>query len=354
MMLAWLRLAAALTSVEADAQRALEANRRENNLPGVTAAMIVDGRMAFTGAVGVADIESGRKLTPDTPLYAGSVSKVFTAVLVLQAVDRGEMTLDTHPNTGGAVDDATVLDLLTHSAGLPRESDFNYWFTGVFPDKDALDTYLREQPLRDPPGRRLSYSNIGYAALGRMLERVSDRPYAELLAARVAGPLRFATTGAGQPPETLSRGYTPRNRLSPNNERPFAGVGPAVGDRRLREYHGAAAMTPAFGIYSSARDLARFGSTLVEDSDNDLLPVSARRQMLTRQRHGRGFGLRIDRLQGRTVARHGGWFAAHRSHLLLDDEANIAIAVLVNSDDGHPGELAEALYRVALATAELD
>ena len=111
-------------------------------------------------------------------------------------------------------------------------------------------------------------------------------------------------------------------------------------------------MTPAFGIYSSARDLARLGGILVGDQQDSLLPASGRQQMLTRQRFGRGLGLRIDRLKGRTVARHGGWFAAHRSHLLLDDEANLAIAVLANSDDGNPDELAEALYLIAIAETD--
>ena len=69
--------------------------------------------------------------------------------------------------------------------------------------------------------------------------------------------------------------------------------------------------------------------------------------MLTPQRFGRGLGLRVGRYKGRPVARHDGWFAAHRSHLLIDPEAAIAVVVLANSDSAAPDDIAEALFDVA-------
>ncbi len=239
----------------------------------------------------------------------------------------------------------------SHSSGLPREGNFNYWFTGRFPDQPELDRYLEEQSLRFSPGAELAYSNIGYAALGRLLERQSGQSYAALLEERIVRPLALTSTGAAAPPGDLSRGYTPRDRIIPNASRPFAGVGEAVGDRHLREYHDAASITPAFGIHSNARDLAIFGAALVAE-ESTLLSAESRRRMLSPQRFGRGLGLRIENLGGRQVARHSGWFAAHRSQLLLDDEANISIAVLTNSDDGNPHTLVDELYRLAIGAGD--
>jgi CubicO group peptidase (beta-lactamase class C family) len=123
-----------------------------------------------------------------------------------------------------------------------------------------------------------------------------------------------------------------------------------VGERRIREYHDAKSMTPAFGAYTTAMDLgklARFlllgGAALSDDS---------RSKMLEAGRHGWGLGIRLEEYDGRRVARHGGWFAAHRSHLLLDLESGIGVVVLANSDSATPTRIAEALLDSALAARD--
>ena len=113
-------------------------------------------------------------------------------------------------------------------------------------------------------------------------------------------------------------------------------------------------MTPAFGIYTSARDLGRLARFLLGHGGEDVLSPAMRRRMLTRQPSGWGLGLGIERRNGRTIARHSGWFAAHRSYLLLDADAGVAVAVLTNSDDGQPAALAETLYDLALEATGYD
>ena len=80
----------------------------------------------------------------------------------------------------------------------------------------------------------------------------------------------------------------------------------------------------------------------------DLISPELRRLMLTPQVPGRGIGLRIGELNDRKIARHDGWFAAHRSHLLLDLNAGIGVVVLANSNSASPDEIAEALLAEAL------
>jgi CubicO group peptidase (beta-lactamase class C family) len=134
----------------------------------------------------------------------------------------------------------------------------------------------------------------------------------------------------------------------PNEQRPFAGIGRQVGTRHLREYHDAKAMTPAFGAYTTARDMGRLVRFLLGFGSSEVLPDELRMQMLAPQKSGRGLGLRASRLNDHDVARHDGWFAAHRSHLLLDLEADIAAVVLTNSDSASPALIAEALIVAAL------
>ena len=328
---------------------ALLTHRASRDLPGVSAAVVRDDGLAWAGAVGVADLETGSPLSADTPLYAGSLSKVFTAVLALNMVEGGELALDSRPAFRSAADRATVHTLLTHTSGLPREGDFDYWFSGEFPGRDELMAYLGDVALRSQPGDRQRYSNIGYATLGLMLERRTRKSFVQLLQERVLTPLDLSASGAPGPVAGLARGYTPPDRTLPGGDRKFAGVGAPAGDRRLREYHDAGAMTPAFGVYSSARDLGVLALFLLGTGGEDILSIDMRQRMLSRQVSDRGLGLGVEVVDGHTVARHSGWFAAHRSHLLLDAEAGIAVVVMTNSDDGAPGILAESLLGIARA-----
>lgn len=346
----YLQLVAALLIAPA-AERAVVEHVASRDLSGASAVIVVADEIVYAGAAGVADLQTGRAMTADTPIYAGSLSKIFTAVLTLHLVEAGELALDQHPAFGSVADEASVHDLLTHTSGLSREGDFGYWFTGRFPDAAALDDYLGRTRQRYPPGARLRYSNIGYATLGLLAERSTGRPFETLLHERVIEPLELDRSGAPGPVEGLARGYTPKARLVPNQTRPFAGVGEAVGERRLREYHDARAMTPAFGIYTSARDLGRLARFLLGNGDDGVLSPAMRRRMLTRQPSGWGLGLGMERRNGRTIARHSGWFAAHRSYLLLDADAGLAVAVLTNSDDGSPAALAQTLYALILEAA---
>jgi CubicO group peptidase (beta-lactamase class C family) len=234
---------------------------------------------------------------------------------------------------------------LTHSSGLSREGNFGYWFSAEFPDGTALARFLAVTSLRSPPGQAVSYSNVGYAALGHFLEVESGQAYADALKVRVLEPLGLAATGGPGPAPGIATGYTPPGRVLPNEERPFAGVGRQVGDRHVREYHDAQAMTPAFGLYSTARDLGRLARFLLGYGSEDILPERLRRRMLEPANTRRTLGLGTGVLDGRPVVRHNGWFAAHRSHLLIDPATASAVVVMANGDNADTAAVAEALMR---------
>jgi len=352
-MKAVLLVAALATSDPSGLQAVLDDMRIAQDVPGVSAVVIRGNQNIFTGASGVADVETGRPMTADTVLYIGSVSKVLTAVLTLQLVEAGRLTLD-DPVSGisldrsGSAADVRVAHLLTHSAGLDREGDFNYWYTGDFPDTQALANYLSTARLRTLPGTGLHYSNVGYAALGYVIEQALGETYSDALRIRVLEPLNMTASGAPGPAAEVANGYTPPGRMLPNDTRPFAGVGRRVGARHVRMYHNARAMSPAFGAYASARDLGRLAYFLLGHGGDRVLSQAMRARMHERQASGWGLGLKLQRIRDRRVARHDGWFAAHRSHLLLDVAADVAIVVLANSDSASPKRIAEALHAAAI------
>ncbi len=342
-------LTALAVSVTPNYQQILDQLQVSQEIPGVSAVITYQDTVLYAGASGLADIESQRPMTANTVMYAGSLSKILTAVLTLQLVDDGKLSLDDQvPGISGADTRISVFHLLTHSSGLDREGDFGYWYSADFPDDAALSLYLFNAELRTPPGESSHYSNIGYAALGAFIERAGGQSYGEALRKRVLQPLGMMSSGAPGPGPNVARGYTPVGRVIPNEQRPFAGIGRSVGTRHLREYHDANAMTPAFGAYTSARDMGNLVRFLLGFGPGNLLTDALRLQMLAPQKSGRSLGLRIRQFNDHRVARHDGWFAAHRSHLFLDLETDVGVVVMTNSDNASPALIAEALIAAAL------
>ncbi len=343
-------LLAPLVSVgEQNFQSILDEMRVEQDVPGLSAVVIHDNKVIFAGGSGLADIKTRRPATEDTVYYIGSITKVLTTILTLHLVEQSELDLDDPvAGIGVASDAVTIKHLLTHTAGLEREGNFDYWFTANFPDNEALSAYLAQTTLRSTPGSELHYSNVGFAALGQYVSSVTGLSYDAALRKFVLEPLQMNASGSPGPAPDVAQAYSPTGRLVPNDARPFAGVGESVGGRHLRMYHDAKAMTPAFGVYSTARDLGRLASFLLGNGSDNVLSIGARNSMRQRQATGRGLGIGLERKNNRLLMTHGGWFAAYRSQMLIDTTNDIAVVVLTNSDSATSRRIADALHRAAL------
>lgn len=162
-------------------------------LPLVPAAYaVVDGEAVTYGGQGGAG--------PDTPFVIGSVSKSFTALAVLVAVERGELSLDdpveTHlPGLGleWAGEPVRLRHLLAHTSGLDTAT-CNLDLTTPYASLSERVDDLRGHALSRPPGEQFEYCNVGYAVLARVLEVVSGRPFAEVLTTTVLRPLSLTGT----------------------------------------------------------------------------------------------------------------------------------------------------------------
>jgi CubicO group peptidase (beta-lactamase class C family) len=283
---------------------------------------------------GYADIQQSVLADMDTAFYLGSISKIFTSVLVLHLVEQQQLVLTDE-----------IRQLLSHSSGLPREGDFGYWFSAEFPGSVELKQYLSSAPLLFEPGKKYHYSNIAYAKLGLIIEEATGLSYAQALNRYVLAPLGMTHTGVRPYPAHIAQGYSPENRILPNAQRPFAGIGAKVGQRHLRVYHDAKAMSPAFGIFSTPRDMSVFLGFLSGAKNTSVLNKASLAGMYRDQGFGRTLGLKRDKIDGVSVLRHDGWFAAHRSHLLFDPLSKRSVIALTNFDDSKPALLAETAFR---------
>ncbi|MDR1427376.1 MAG: beta-lactamase family protein [Bifidobacteriaceae bacterium] len=164
-------------------------------VPGASIAVAM-GEDVVTAAAGVLSLATGVTATDDAVFQIGSITKLWTATLVMQLVDEGLVDLDVPIQTylpeftvgdGVAAASMTPRHLLSHTGGF--EGDI---FTDTGRGDDAIEKFvasIADLPQLYPPGAMFSYNNVGYVVLGRMVEVLRDAPYDQVLTERIAAPL---------------------------------------------------------------------------------------------------------------------------------------------------------------------
>jgi CubicO group peptidase (beta-lactamase class C family) len=194
--------------LSAKLERLVGAQQREKRLVSLSAAVLRDGEVIWEGAFGVADVESGVEATPETQYRVGSITKTFTAAAIMQLRDAGKLdledTLDRHVE--GAAQRPTIRRLLSHASGLQRETQDDSWLTLRFAQPNELLETLSQSELVLPSGARFHYSNLAYALLGIVVERVSGTPYMDYVRERLFEPVGL-TRVSFEPEPPAAKGY---------------------------------------------------------------------------------------------------------------------------------------------------
>ena len=223
-------------------------------VPGAAVGVIA-GDDVQCGGFGITNVAHPLQVTSETLFQIGSITKTFTGTLLMQRVEASTLDLDAPirsilPSFRVADEEtserATVRHLLTHTGG---------WVGDVFEDtgsgRDALECYVAEMARLDqlaPLGDVWSYNNAGFAVAGRLLEVLSDAPYAQVLRDRLLSPLGVRTCFLGCGPMMTER-FAVGHSIGPN--------GPTV----ARPWPLPASVDPVGGIACDIRDLlvyARF------------------------------------------------------------------------------------------------
>lgn len=229
-------------------------SQAQARVPALSVALHRADRTLWTYQVG--QTGTGAPLDADTRFRMGSVTKTFTAVLVLQCRDEGLLDLDdplgAHlpvPAHGGT----TVRRLLSHTSGLQREPHGDVWDTLRMPEVTPLLADLADAERVLPPGRRYHYSNLGPALLGHLVGRLRGATWHEVLADRVLTPLGLAGTGV-LPTGPAATGYLVdaySDHARPEPDADFRALGPAC------------------QLWSTAGDLARWAAFLADPATVD-------------------------------------------------------------------------------------
>lgn len=235
-------------------ERMVRQTQAEARVPALSVALCRADRPLWTCVVG----ESGnqRPLDADSQFRIGSVTKTFTAVLVMQARDDGLLDLD--DPIGRFLDvpahgEATVRRLLSHTSGLQREPYGDVWDNLRTPDVARLLADLARAERVLPPARRFHYSNLAMALLGQAVARLRGGTWAEVVQDRILAPLGLTHT-------TVAPGPTAVTGFLVDAYSDYARPEPAVDLR---------ALAPAAGMWSTAADMARWAAFLADPAAVD-------------------------------------------------------------------------------------
>lgn len=326
--------------VDALAQPLIDGKRTPGMVVGVLSA---DGRKQVFG-YGVSDSRSGTRPSGETLFAVGSLSKGLVGNLAAMLVQDGLLDWDDDlgqllPAGTPLSEDAraiTLLQLATHSAGLPRQPMtprtlgyfIEYLFTGNNFYRHFDQAYLLDYLADFSKPRQVApqYSNIGYALLSHVLERRSGQSIDELAAERILGPLQLSNTS--YQPQQLA-GYAERARGHAGDQPKFIRRGRPVPDWQFSDIlHGSAA------LYSNADDLLDYAAAHLHgsgDAQRDAALRDSLRVRLERPREAPAIAWIVDTIHGQQLTYQVGLVAGYASYLGLDSRHKTAVVVLQNS-----------------------
>ncbi len=329
----------AQNSIESKVDAFIKSEMEKQQIPGVSLAIVRDGKMIYAKGYGLANVELNVAVKPETIFQSGSVGKQFTATAVMMLVEAGKINLDDKitkyfPDAPDAWKNITVRHLLTHTSGLPNDfpmADYQRDFTEAEIVKRA-----ESLPLDFEPGEKWSYSNIGYKMLGVLIGKVSGKFYGNFLQERIFKPLNMTTA------RIISEADIVPNRA--------AGYQIIKGELKNQDWVSPTMNTTADGsLYLNVDDMAKWDAAL---DGEKLLKKSSLEQMWSpvKLNDGKtypyGFGWALGEVNKHPVIEHGGAWQGFKSFNARFPDDNLAVIIFANLAQANPTKLAHGVAEI--------
>ncbi len=192
---------AAVASAQPAIIEKISSELTKSGAPSVSVAIVTGGKLTLAQGFGKADIATGRASDPSTRYAVGSISKEFTAAIILLLQEQGKLSLDDRvskyfPDLTRA-NEITIRQLLSHTSGYedyaPQDYTIPEWLKPTTP-RAILDRWAKK-PLNFDPGTRWQYSNTNYVLAGAIAEKASGLGLVEMLKTRIFDPLQMTSAG---------------------------------------------------------------------------------------------------------------------------------------------------------------
>lgn len=338
--------------IEGESKWTIEERMEHYGVPGVSIAVINDGRIEYLKSYGVMNKESKAPVTTKTLFQAASISKPVSAYAALRMVEQNKLILDEDiriylkswklpENKFTKEKKVTLRNILNHSGGITVHGFLGYSSGLAVPT--LIDVLNGEKPANSGPitvdkipGESFRYSGGGFTILQQMMMDIEGKPFPIIMEDLVLEPLIMKNSTYNQPLnisnlERAATGYLPNGEMVTGGSHTYPEMAPA-------------------GLWTTAEDLAKFTVNIlntVKGGEPLALSAPLTNQMLTPGNDNFiGLGFFIDDMKGDQYFSHNGWNEGFTSNLIAHKYKGYGVVVLTNSN--HPQFMAEVLRSVAL------
>ncbi len=314
--------------------------------PGCALGVSRDGRSVYQRGYGMADLQNGVAISPQSIFHVASVSKQFAAFAVALLAEDGKLSLDDEvrkyltelPDYGSRV---TIRQLIYHTSGVRDHWELLGMAGWRYPDdvftqQDVLDIVTRQKALNFTPGDEYLYSNGGYTLLAVIVERVSGKSLRQFSEERIFAPLAMTRTHVHDDHNMIVPGRTSAYQMGKDGWRISV---PSF------DTHGATS------LFTTVGDLLKWQQNFVTATVGNarLLREAETTAVLNSGKPANyGFGISIEKYRGTPAFGHGGSDAGYRADVVRFPEHRLGIAVACNFADATPNVYARAVAEVVL------
>lgn len=339
------------TAALAKIEEKTEARRTALGIPGMSLAIVKDGKVIYAKGLGLKDFENKVSVTADTQFAIGSATKAFAALSVLMTQDEGKLSLDASPKTvlpyfkmadPDTDKNMTIRDLLTHSSGLNRTD------LAMITGKLTRQELIRVAGEAKPIGKlheKFGYQNVMYAAAGETVAVAQKQPWEEFVPARIFAPLGMTNSnmsiGEMEKAKDKSFGYVYNFDTKETRKLPYRPIDDVA---------------PAGSINSSANDMAKWLQFILSGGvtpDGKRLVTEAsfaewmKPQMKVDPAGSMNYALGwfVQKWKGKTLVQHGGNIDGFNAMVATIPEEKIGFVMLTNvSGSSLGGELFDIVF----------
>jgi len=312
---------------------------QRQQIPGVSLAVVKDGKPVLVKGYGLANVEHQVPVKPETIFQSGSVGKQFTSMAVMILVEEGKIALDEKigkylGDVPASWSNITIRHLLTHTSGM-TDYPANFDFRRDYTESEFLKM-AKEVPVAFAPGEKWQYSNLGYVTLGMIIGKVSGKFYGDFLNERIFKPLGMTTA------RIISEADIVPNRA--------AGYRLVKGDLKNQEWVSPSLNTTADGaLYLTALDMVKWDEALTTGkliSKAGYEAIWKPVKLNSGKDYSYGFGWAVKSVNGSRVIEHGGAWQGFKSFIARYPEEKLSVILFANLENMDPTKFAHGVAEI--------